>query len=743
MPRKQARDVPRKRAGDVPTMLDVRLPRRSFLAASGLAALGTAAGGRILAAHLAPGRTVAQGPAQIVDDPIAALAAALDYDMERIFRYVADEVAYEPYAGSLRGPLGTLESGAGNSVDKASLLAALLSASLIETTFVEGRLDDEAAAALRAASDVDAATITERADSVLTGRTMGRGLSGAGSSTRAPAIDGLPGDARALVEATFADSGAVVARTEDLVDAGVGTILGALAARGIAIPASGDDLPVLERERHAWLRVPQGAAQVDLDATMPGSEVGRTIATPTATDLSALPDDLRHRVEIRVTVERIAGDALEQEVILEHLAFADELAGRPIVLSHEQPAGLKGLGVGLDQMLTGTVAYQPVLQVDDLLRVGLVGVALQGAEEDSLLGALGSGERDGEATAEWLQVAIVAPDGTRDVADRTLFDRIGPELRAAGPDTATIPPVELLPLAPGGPPEFAPVRAIHFLAVATGSTGPRVTQALEDDDESAWPLHVVGHLYHMARDGAASIVAAARGVRLFHDAPNVVRYSLENVPGATDGSFTTAMDILHRSFRTGPVVGRPAAVAPGVVAGVLSHVVERITMGVGDPRGGPVEEQAVSVGAILEAAADQGIGTTVVLAGDDAAALPFSSTARATLDAALAAGWVAIGPERGVVVGGAERVGWWLFDPTTGRVIDRLDDGRGIAMVENALARYAAFLASHPYIKLGLCIALTVKALHGLLEGMSGGNPGAFALATAGAAGALRRIACA
>jgi hypothetical protein len=487
----------------------------------------------------------------------------------------------------------------------------------------------------------------------------------------------------------------------------------------------------------------QGADWLDLDPTLPGSVAGRLLATAVTGDLAGIPDDLRHRMEVRVTVERIAGTALEEEVILEHVAYADELAGRPIALSHERPDGLKGLGVGIDQMLTGAVSYQPVLQVDDVLRIGVVGVALEGAQDDSLLGALGSSERDGEATAEWLQVVTVAPDGTRSVADRVLFDRVGPDARAAGPDVAAIPPAELAPLAPGGPAEFAPVRAIHFLAVATGATGPRFTRSLQDDDESAWPLHVVGHLYHMARDAAGSAIALERGVRLFHDAPNVVRYTLENVPGQSDGSFTAALDILHRSFRTGEVVGQSTAIAPGILAGVQSHAVERIVMGAGAATDDAPDDEALSVGVLLGRAAAAGIGISVTRPADDIDTLGLAPVARATFAAALADGWVAIGPERPVAIEGEERIGWWLFDPVSGRLIDRMDDGRGIAIVENTLARYAAFLARHPYIKLGLCIALTVKALHGLLEGMSGGNPGAFALATAGAAGALRRIACA
>ena len=56
-------------------------------------------------------------------DPfIQAKAASLDQDPVAITSFVADEIAYESYLGSLRGARGTLWSGAGNSLDQASLL---------------------------------------------------------------------------------------------------------------------------------------------------------------------------------------------------------------------------------------------------------------------------------------------------------------------------------------------------------------------------------------------------------------------------------------------------------------------------------------------------------------------------------------------------------------------------------------------------------------------------------------------
>ncbi len=62
-------------------------------------------------------------------DYIWAKAAELGFDRERIIQFVQRDIAPEPYQGALRGPLGTLWSAAGNSVDRADLLAALLRSS--------------------------------------------------------------------------------------------------------------------------------------------------------------------------------------------------------------------------------------------------------------------------------------------------------------------------------------------------------------------------------------------------------------------------------------------------------------------------------------------------------------------------------------------------------------------------------------------------------------------------------------
>jgi RHS repeat-associated protein len=62
-----------------------------------------------------------------VTPEIQALATGLDNDPVKIFNYVHNQIAFQPYYGSNKGAQVTYLDGAGNDVDQASLLIALLS----------------------------------------------------------------------------------------------------------------------------------------------------------------------------------------------------------------------------------------------------------------------------------------------------------------------------------------------------------------------------------------------------------------------------------------------------------------------------------------------------------------------------------------------------------------------------------------------------------------------------------------
>jgi len=80
--------------------------------------------------------------ANTTDPFVQEQAAKLDYDPQRIFDYLNDEVGYESYVGSLRGARGTLWSAAGNSLDEASLGVALFRACGIPARYAQGTLSD-------------------------------------------------------------------------------------------------------------------------------------------------------------------------------------------------------------------------------------------------------------------------------------------------------------------------------------------------------------------------------------------------------------------------------------------------------------------------------------------------------------------------------------------------------------------------------------------------------------------------
>ncbi|MCU7376085.1 hypothetical protein PEC18_36205 [Paucibacter sp. O1-1] len=73
-----------------------------------------------------------------LDEEILARAKALDNDYVRIYEFVRNQTRNEWYAGSVKGALGVLRSGAGNDVDQASLLTALLRAAGLNTRYVQG-----------------------------------------------------------------------------------------------------------------------------------------------------------------------------------------------------------------------------------------------------------------------------------------------------------------------------------------------------------------------------------------------------------------------------------------------------------------------------------------------------------------------------------------------------------------------------------------------------------------------------
>lgn len=82
----------------------------------------------------------ATAEADHADRLIQAKLAGMGPGVSNAFHFVRDHIGYEAYEGSLRGARGTLWSGAGNSLDQASLLIALLRGQGIGARYAQGTL---------------------------------------------------------------------------------------------------------------------------------------------------------------------------------------------------------------------------------------------------------------------------------------------------------------------------------------------------------------------------------------------------------------------------------------------------------------------------------------------------------------------------------------------------------------------------------------------------------------------------
>lgn len=93
-------------------------------------------------------------PADLAETPdarfaaaIQGLAASLEGSALRIFNFVRNEIEFDPYVGSRRGAEETLRLRAGNDMDQASLLIALLRVSGIPARYATGRVEMDVEAA--------------------------------------------------------------------------------------------------------------------------------------------------------------------------------------------------------------------------------------------------------------------------------------------------------------------------------------------------------------------------------------------------------------------------------------------------------------------------------------------------------------------------------------------------------------------------------------------------------------------
>ena len=668
-----------------------QLGRRAFLAVAGASMLGTLAAGRALGQSDSPG-TGADFPPPTSVDPIGDLAFALDADVDRIFRFVADEVRYEPYAGALRGAKGTLASRAGNSVDQALLLAALLEAAGVRARFATGAIDEPTAATLLGTS----VTPAEDARMDVAARLLG-------PRDQAPTASPDPSVAAQLNRPGSTPSD-VDAWLTTQIDGTVATLTGALADAGITLPGAFTPVPMLERDQHVWVQAANGAGWLDLDPSLPGQPSGQGPTTANQM-MDTLPDDAWHNVELAVVAETVSGGVLVQARLMSLASPAAEIADAPISYVTVTPEGMQAAGSAVGGGLDGWKTYVPILIVGE---DGYHGAPFRLSTGETLFSG-GGPAPDGETTGVWLQVTITAPDTEPIVVRRPVFDRVGGAARGSGPfDPSQLVRIKFESLGPDLPLEYPPARTSHWLTVTTGTpTFARFSTDVTRPDMR----HPAGfaQAYQFIRELTAAAMGIDRGVRIFQNGPNVAAVSLDGQTGTNlDQASGLVADIWHRSFGQSALVDVDVSVPPALLAGVISHAAERlphVSPRTSSDGSSPVE---VSVGAVFDAAAAAGIPLRVLTSATLPGELSLPADVAVRLGRRLAEGWLAVVPERAVSLGAAERTGWWLVDSVTGATIDEMDDGRGEFTERTVQAQYIIINAN---LAAKIACAVTVAGL--------------------------------
>ena len=337
----------------------------------------------------------------------AHYAAALANDPARIFDFLRDQIAFEAYSGLLRGPRGTLMALAGNSVDRAALLGAMLEKSGQRVRYVRGTLPE------KDARDLVTSMWAER-----------------------------PQVARS--RAAIPPDPALVAAGETLIRAfkrDYTSIRDQLEAKGrLSGNDSGPSLADLARaaQAHWWVQWAKDGKWVDLDPSFVDAVPGRTYAQAEET-VNDFPETLLHRVRIRVRVEEYFEGHPTTRDVLTFATRAADLSGVDTFLSH-QPENWKGpagdLGGAMGSAIENTGRVQPVLIAGDKIIVGeafqqkanLAGI---GGIKD-LLSGRGSRESVRIATAASLALEFSGPGHQPETVERELLDVLGKARRRAG-----------------------------------------------------------------------------------------------------------------------------------------------------------------------------------------------------------------------------------------------------------------------------------------------------------------------
>jgi hypothetical protein len=469
------------------------------------------------------------------------------------------------------------------------------------------------------------------------------------------------------------------ARTRDRVTAAADDLARAL-ADGLWAPVPAAPTSAGPLAEHVWVQAEQGTTWLDVDPTTP---TGRAPCAAVET-ADALPDSLWHTIRFRLTTEHQSSGSLVETTVLDTTQRTADLAAARITVGFGEPMGLIESSADEDDP---ELTYTPLLRVDDTSMAGEPLSVVRPVEEDDGGGTLGGFDPFGgigepgpptevdPVTAVWLDIGLTAPSGATRHLRSEVFDRLGPEPRAAG--TAGSAPVRPLDLVAGG---YGAFDATWHVGLLLGE------RRQPDGDEPAF-LDLPS-LDITTIDGLAATVDAL--LRLYPalrrdlggdtSSPVVLLAGVSQVQGPRKRGGLEPGDISTRFVLDALLVpaSAPRDLETAVRDAQATLAAEGMLVALAGDVSGPLDDAL----GVFDSATAAGTPWLVLRPQDPRRPAGVSAAARARIDARLADGYWLVTPATAPSVGGVTGSAWWFVDPVTGVIRDEDEQGRHAAMTE-------------------------------------------------------------
>jgi len=628
---------------------------------------------------------VAATPA--VQTELAALADSLPKP-QSAFEYVRDQIALEPYPGAMKGAAATLVTHGGNDLDRALLLATLLSMQGIDVQIAHGRLTPAQAQSLLQ-------QITMKPDAAELIAQM-LPAAGAGPSPTKQKIQALAAaDAQRLADG--------IEESYSLLDSSVKA-----AKITLGIDKSAAQLKSLQD--HYWVRAVVDGKTLDLDASFAAAEYGRRYADVAETlDFRGLNGEQMQIMRLRLVAEYLQGGVIASQNLLEGEFNTLDLWGQNIrvaILPNEAKAAPNDFHASLS--IGGDTAAEKTFQ----LRVNAAGKANvthgNNGPFSGLAGALGGGGTDaqnpnpGDAPSGsvlarlYLEVETRGPQLAPSHSRRVILDRLassGGTLRIdpamAGDDVAAALITQVWDGAIG-------VGAIHPLYLAKATLAwiasdidlQNLLMAAADPGEKLDPSQLPGPL--LAPELLSFFLSSGNvenriqkqftpQVRAYYERPRLAFLRHGFVVGdwadlSKRASYREGIDIVNSPFG---FVGHPE-LQTGLAMrwGAADTALElRFSLNAAD---------AFNTLSVIAAAAAAKVPVHTIGPDQRAALASMSIPAsiKAVMEGDLRDRRAILAPEQLVDMNGTHTYGWWSIEQDTGYAIGKMELGGAQALTE-------------------------------------------------------------